>query len=355
MADDRTPEAPQHPARRLRPGAAAVLAARRRLPAVAGPAPGRGPRVHRLLHPLLALLPQPGQPVHRSLPRGPRGARQRDHARARRAAHLHPDPRLPARRGRLPLVLHRQVAPLPLPHAGHGGLRVRRLGRQRPPLHGMGRHRCPLRPAHRLQRRPLADRERRPGPGPAPPEPAPGDSDNAALVPDRGPGQPPRRDVVPGGPARLPGAPPRRRGRHPPGAGVRRLEGRRPPPHLHRSLPRGGRPASRPTSTTTSTPSPRPTGSGGGTSSTGCGVTSTRPTRGPGCATSTTTSTSTSWPTAAWARCSPPSRRRGRGTTPSSSSPPTTATCAAPTGSAPRAPSSTTRSCGCPSTSRCPA
>ena len=101
-----------------------------------------------------------------------------------------------------------------------------------------------------------------------------------SLVPHRGPGQPARRDVVPGGPARLPRAPPRRRGRHPLGARVGRLEGRRSPPRLLRALPRGGRPGSRPTSTTTSTPSPRPTGSGGGTSSTGCGGTSTPRTQG---------------------------------------------------------------------------
>ena len=48
-------------------------------PAVAGTPDGRGPRVHPVLHPLLAVLAQPGQPLHRSLPPGPRGHRQRDH------------------------------------------------------------------------------------------------------------------------------------------------------------------------------------------------------------------------------------------------------------------------------------
>ena len=123
--------------------------------------------------------------------------RQRDHARAQGADHRHPHARLAARRRRLPLVLHRQVAPLPLPHPRHGGLRLRRLGRQRPPLHGLGRHRRPLRPDHRLQRRPLAHRARRIARGLRP-------TPRRALVPHRGPGQPARRDVVPDRPARLP-------------------------------------------------------------------------------------------------------------------------------------------------------
>ena len=171
-----------------------------------------------------------------------------------------------------------------------------------------------------------------------------------ALVPDRGPGQPARRHVVPGRPARLPRSatpttwPPSARCSSPPPGRTTT-----PSPSSPTPTPRWST-SCRPTSTTTSTPSPRPTGSGAGTSSTGCGATSTRRTRRPGCATSTTTSTSTSWPTAAWAPCWPPSRPRGRGTTPSSSSPPTTATCAAPTGCAPRDRSSTTRSCGCRST-----
>ena len=54
-------------------------------PALARPAARRRARVHRLLHPLLALLAQPGQPVHRPVPAGPRGRGQRDHARAHRA------------------------------------------------------------------------------------------------------------------------------------------------------------------------------------------------------------------------------------------------------------------------------
>ena len=77
------------------------------------------------------------------------------------------------------------------------------------------------------------------GTPPAATRPAP------ALVPHRCPGQPTRRDVVPGRPARLPRAPSRRCGRHPSRARGRRLEGRRPPPYLRRSLPRGGRPTAR--------------------------------------------------------------------------------------------------------------
>ena len=51
----------------------------------------------------------------------------------------------------------------------------------------------------------------------------PADDGDRAVVPDRGPGQPPRRDVVPGGPARLRGPPPRRTWPH-----IRRCWSRRP-------------------------------------------------------------------------------------------------------------------------------
>ena len=203
---------------------------------MAGPPPGRGPRVHRLLHPLLALLAQPGQPVHRPLPRGPRGPRQRDHARTRGAAHRHAHPGLAARRSRLPLLLHREVAPLPLPHPRHGGLRLRRLGRQRPALHGLGGHRRPLRSASSPPTPPIGS-----PPNARPATPGDGLDGSRALVPDGGPGQPARRHVVPGRPARLPRRSPRRRRRHPAGARVRRVEGRRPPARLHRPLSRGGR------------------------------------------------------------------------------------------------------------------
>ncbi len=282
-----------------------------RLPPVAGPAPGRGPRVHRVLHPLLALLTQPGQPVHRPLPRGPRGTGQRDHARARRAAPVHADAGLAARRGRLPLVLHRQVAPVPLAHPRHGGLRLRRLGRQRPALHGLGRHRRPLRPDDRLQRRPLAHGERPTGNGPES-----GAVLDRTLVPDRGPGQPPRRHVVPRRPARLPGAPSRRRRRHPPGARVGRLEGRRPAPRLHRPLSRGGRPTAGQLRRRPAHQARGPPAVAVGPAARPVGVHRPRSTGERGSATSTTTSTSTGWPTAAWAPCSRPSRPRGPGTTP---------------------------------------
>ena len=106
----------------------------------------------------------------------------------------------------------------------------------------MGRHRGPLRPDHRLQCRPLADRERRP-----------------AARPSRGAGSGPAgptalfltvalvnpHDVMwfPVDQPGYRGAPPRRRGVHPLGARVGGMEGRRPPPRLHRPLPRGDRPA----------------------------------------------------------------------------------------------------------------
>ena len=137
----------------------------------------------------------------------------------------------------------------------------------------------------------------------------PDNADDRAVVPDRGPGQPPRRHVVPRRPARLRGArTPRRspasaRCSSPPrGRTTRRC------PSTGSPTPRCATPC-RPTSATRCTPSPRPTASGAGTSSTASGATSTRPTRRPGCATSTTTSTSTSWPTGASAPCSAPSRR----------------------------------------------
>ena len=127
-----------------------------------------------------------------------------------------------------------------------------------------------------------------------------------SLVPDRGPGEHARRHVAPGGPARLPGGPPRRRGRHPFRPRIRRLDGRRPAPHLHRPLPRGGRPAHGQLRRRPPHQARGATGRDGRTSSTACAGTSTPRTREPGSASSTTTSTSTSWPTRAWARCSRP-------------------------------------------------
>ncbi len=200
--DDRSP-ATQHPARGFRSGASAVLAPDGRLAPLARPAPGRWHRVHQLLHPFVALLAQPGQHVHRPLPGRPRGRRQRDHARAPRAADDDPDTRVTAAGRRLSLLLYRQVAPLPLPHTRHGGLRLRRLGRQRPPLHGLGRHRRAFRPHHRHERRPL-DREERVLERREPRQRQPGNGAGRPLVSHRRPGQPARRDVVPGRPARLP-------------------------------------------------------------------------------------------------------------------------------------------------------
>ena len=219
------PEASEHPPRRVRPGAPARLAAGRRQPPVARAAHGRGPRVHQLLDALVALLAVAGQPDHRPVRAAARHQRQRDHARAPRARPGRADRRQHRAGGRLPLVLHRQVAPLARAAARHGRLRLLRLGGQRPPLHGLGRHRRALRSRHRRQRRPLAAHQRRVA--------------RPALVPHRGPGEPARRDVVPDRPALLPARPRRAGGRGPQHPRAGQVEGRRPAPDLHRRL-RGG-------------------------------------------------------------------------------------------------------------------
>ena len=72
-----------------------------------------------------------------------------------------PDVGLAAARRRLPVLVHREMAPVAVRAPRHGGLRVRRLGRQRPALHGVGRHRRPLRSHHRLQRGAVAPGQRR--------------------------------------------------------------------------------------------------------------------------------------------------------------------------------------------------
>ena len=87
--------------------------------------------------------------------------------------------------------LHRQVAPLAGAAARHGRLRLHRLGGQRPPLHGLGRHRRALRPGHR--RRTPARWLR-----------ANAASLRRAVVPHRRAREPARRDVVPDRPALLP-------------------------------------------------------------------------------------------------------------------------------------------------------
>ena len=84
------------------------------------------------------------------------------------------------------------------------GVRILRLGRQRPALHGMGRHGRALRPDHRLERGALvgSNAEHR-------------IDGSTALVPDRRARQPARRDVVPDRPARLRRAHPEEVARHP--------------------------------------------------------------------------------------------------------------------------------------------
>ncbi len=140
------------------------------------------------------------------------------------------------------------------PTPADGPLRLRRLGRQRPALHGLGGHGRALRPGDRRLRGPLARRQRRPG---------------GSVVPHRRAGEPARRDVVPDGPARLPAPttptswpPPRRCSPRPGGRTARRY---RPSP----STTTTSSTTSRPTSTTTCSPSRRATASGAGTSSTG--------------------------------------------------------------------------------------
>ena len=319
---------PQHPARRLRPGAPALLAARGVVAALARPAARRGPRVHRLLHPLLALLPEPGQPLHRPLPAGPRGARQRDHARARRAARPRPPPS--ARCSTAAGYRSSYIGKWHLSHSAHPDMEAYGFadwdGNDRHFMGwaGTGVHFDPIiasNAAHWLAENAGPGGRRRP-----------------AVVPDRGPGQPPRRDVVPGRPARLPGAASRRGGRDPQVLESAAWKDDDPlpvytdpypevcdtaPGQLRRRPPHQAR-------------GPPPVALGPAARAVGLH----RPDRhrARGSATSTTTSTSTSWPTGAWAPCSAPSRRPAPGTTPSSSSPPTTATCAARTACARRGP-----------------
>ena len=248
----------------------------------------------QLLHPLVAVLAEPGQPAHGPLPARPRRDRQRDHARAHRARPRDPDARLDAARRRLPVVVHRQVAPVAVGAPRHGGLRVLRLGRQRPALHGLGRDRRPLRPDHRLQRRQLA---RAPTPASRPGVDRQPWFLTVALVNPH--------DVM-WFPIDQPGYESATRGR---GVGAPGARARRPGRTTTRCRSTTGTTTrwSRscpPISTTTCTPSPRRTGSGAGTSSTGCGATSTPATPRRGSATSTTTWSSSASPTRASGRCS---------------------------------------------------
>ena len=265
------PHAPtsQHPACRLRPGAAAVVA-----PARASSLPWRDRlRAEGLEFTNYFTHSSPCSPSRASLFTGRYlpGHGVVDNVIMPEHTELptiDPDPRVAPRRRRLPLLLHRQVAPVPLPHPGHGGLRLRRLGRQRPPLHGMGRHRRALRPDHRRQRRPVAGPQRRgrrgrptgggsggPSPGSSPwpwsirttscgfrsISPATGSGTPTTWPPyARSSSQQPGRTTTPSRCSPTP-------------------------------IPRWST-SSPPTSTTTCSPNPRPTGSGAGTSSTVCGA-----------------------------------------------------------------------------------
>ncbi len=79
------------------------------------------------------------------------------------------------------------MAPVASHLARHDRVRVRRLGRQRPPLHGLGGHRRALRPDHRVERGIVAARER--------------GCFRRAVVLDGRTREPARRHVVPDRPA----------------------------------------------------------------------------------------------------------------------------------------------------------
>ena len=164
------------------------VAAGGRLASVAGAAAGGGPRARQPLHAQLAVLALAGVAVHRSVHLAARRRRQRDHARARRARSCDPDNRLDPPRRRIPVELHRQVALLAGAVSRHDGVRVRRLGRKRPPLHGLGGHRCALRPVRRVERGVVVAGQR--------------DHTGPTVVPHGRAREPPRRDVVPDRPNR---------------------------------------------------------------------------------------------------------------------------------------------------------
>ena len=216
------------------------------------------------------------------------------------------------------------------PDPADGPVRLRRLGRQRPALHGLGGHRRALRSRDRRLRRPLARRQRRPG---------------RPVVPHRRAGQPARRDVVPDGPARLPGGQPRGAGRHR-GAPRRWRSGRtaRPSPPFTEPYDDVVDGAPRQLRRRPAHQARLPPPVALGPAALDRRLHRPRRTASRGVASSTTTCGSTSSPTSRSARCSPPSRPAAPGTTPWSCSPPTTATCAARTACARRARSSTTRS-----------
>jgi len=127
------PQAPQHPDDRLRSGTPAlVLPGEVSLPCGTASVPKT--RVHRLLQPLLTLLAQPGQPVTGATSKAT-GSPTRDHARSTRSCRP-ARPRWLAAHGAGYRSSYIGSGPVPLSHPGHGGLRLRRLGRQRPALHG---------------------------------------------------------------------------------------------------------------------------------------------------------------------------------------------------------------------------
>ena len=155
-------------------------------------------------------------------------------------------------------------------------VRLRRLGRQRPALHGLGRHRRALRPGDRRLRGPVARRSTARQADPWFLTVALVNPHDVMWFPmDQPAYQAAHPDELDGHARRCSSA-------------AKWKDGDAVPPFTD-ALRRRGRRAARRTSTTTCSPSPPATGSGAGTSSTGWPATSTPPTASRGAASSTTT------------------------------------------------------------------
>src|SRR5690349_10098842 len=103
---------PEHLVDRLRPGASARLAPRRGTPSLARPPDRGGDGVHQPLDAFVALLALEGDDDDRASRPPARRDRQRHLSSPHRARSGDGDDRVDGARRRLPVVLHRQVAPL---------------------------------------------------------------------------------------------------------------------------------------------------------------------------------------------------------------------------------------------------
>ena len=327
----------QRPVRRVGPGAGALLAAVLGAPAVAGAPDGRGRRAGQPLDALGAVLALASHDDDRAVPARPRGRTTTWSFPWHRSL----DTAIPTvgsvmgdggYRSSYIGKWHLTGGPTPPMEP----VRVRGLGRQRPALHGLGRHRRALRPGHRRLGGPLARGERRGG--------GPPWFLTVALVNPH--------DVMwfPMDQPAYQASHRRRAGRHGGPARCGQVEGRRRRAALHRALRGRGRLAARQLRRRPPDQARLPPPVALGPAALDRRATSTPRTGRAGCASWTTTCASTSWPTSRSARCSARWSAPGRGTTPSSSSRPTTVTCAVRTACARRARSSTTRSCGCRAT-----